>query len=93
VLLGDTGFPEQQRLPADLLLKGACLVGAHFDNSSQEGHAEMAREFFAAVKAGEIRVRDLITEQVDPHDAADVYARLAADTSSTIGVLFDWTRV
>jgi 2-desacetyl-2-hydroxyethyl bacteriochlorophyllide A dehydrogenase len=93
VLVGDTGFPEEQRMPADLLLKGAQLAGAHFDNASPREHAQMAREFFAAVQSRGIRVGDLITNRVDPRDAADAYARLSTDASSTIGVVFDWTRL
>ena len=93
VLIGDTGFPEKQRLTADLLLKGLRLVGAHFDHASPDEHAELALEFFRSLQAGELRVGDLITDRVDPRNAVDAYKRLSMNAVSTIGVVFDWTQL
>jgi len=93
VLLGDSGFPEEQRLAGDLLLKGLRLVGVHFEHASSDEHAEMAQAFFASLQTGEICVADLITDRFDPRDAPAAYAKLSAHPSSTIGVLFDWTRL
>jgi 2-desacetyl-2-hydroxyethyl bacteriochlorophyllide A dehydrogenase len=93
ILLGDSGYPEEQRLTGELLLNGLQLVGAHFGNASAKEHAELAQGFFVSVQEGEIRVDDLITDRVDPRDAATAYAKLFTNPSETIGVVFDWTQL
>jgi 2-desacetyl-2-hydroxyethyl bacteriochlorophyllide A dehydrogenase len=93
ILLGDSGFPEEQRLTADLLRKGLTLVGAHFGNASPSEHVKMAQEFFRSVQRGELRVADLITDRVDAREAVKVYARLCRDQGATVGVLLDWTQL
>jgi threonine dehydrogenase-like Zn-dependent dehydrogenase len=93
ILLGDTGYPEDQRLTGGFLLKGLQLVGAHFSNASPEEHAQMAQKFFVSVQGGEIRVGDLITDCLDPRQAVTAYARLSASASEMIGVILDWSQL
>ncbi len=40
---------------------------------------------------GRMKVSDLITHRNSPADAPDVYARLAHDRSSSMGLIFDWS--
>lgn len=93
VLLGDVGFPSEQRLGPELLLNGLRVVGAHFEHADTDGRRRMAEEFFAAVGAGEIVVRDLVTSRVDPREAPSLYASLANDDPARLGITFDWSRV
>lgn len=91
VILGDTGYPEDQHLTPDLILKGLRVVGAHFDHADTAEHGQMARGFFAALERGDLGVGDLITHRIDAHQAPKAYAALSAKSETTLGVVFDWT--
>lgn len=91
VLLGDAGYPAEQRLGPELLLNGLRVVGAHFEHADTAERRRMADEFFAAVRDGKLVVEDLITSRVGPQDAASLYASLAEDDPARLGVLIDWT--
>jgi threonine dehydrogenase-like Zn-dependent dehydrogenase len=91
VLLGDAGHPAEQRLGPELLLNGLRVVGAHFDHAGRADRRRMAGEFFAAVRAGDLVVRDLITQRVRPRQAPDLYKSLAQPDPARLGVLFDWS--
>lgn len=93
VLLGDAGYPSEQRLGPELLLAGLRVVGAHFEHADTARRREMATEFFAAVQDGSVVVRDLITNRANPRDAPALYASLAAADPARLGVLFDWSLV
>jgi 2-desacetyl-2-hydroxyethyl bacteriochlorophyllide A dehydrogenase len=91
VLLGDTGYPQEQRLTSEVLVNGLRVVGAHFDHASPAEHAEMTQRFFASLQRRELRVGDLITHRVNPREAADTYSALSASPQDFLGVVFDWT--
>jgi threonine dehydrogenase-like Zn-dependent dehydrogenase len=93
VLLGDAGYPAEQRLGPELLLNGLRVVGAHFDHAGVEDRRRMAGEFFAAIQAGELVLSDLVTRRVRPQEAPALYASLAEPDPDRLGVLFDWTAV
>jgi 2-desacetyl-2-hydroxyethyl bacteriochlorophyllide A dehydrogenase len=91
VLLGDAGYPAEQRLGPELLLNGLRVIGAHFEHADASERRLMAEEFFTAVRDGEVVVEDLITSRARPEDAASLYASLADDDPARLGVLFDWS--
>jgi 2-desacetyl-2-hydroxyethyl bacteriochlorophyllide A dehydrogenase len=98
LLLGDTGLPSEQRLTADIVLKGLKVIGAHDSNPPVEStdhaywtHPRMANLFFAYLQRGDMRVADLVTHRYSPQDAADAYEMLRTDRASAMGVVFDWT--
>ncbi len=93
VLLGDAGHPSEQRLGPELLFAGLHVVGAHFVHADMADYRRMADEFFAAVRDGSLVVRDLISTRVRPQDAPALYASLADEDPSRLGVLFDWSLV
>jgi len=74
------------------------IIGAH--NSSHPAHATpadpwtMSRHaelFFDLVADGELAVRPLISDRADVADAPEVYERLMADRTQTMGVILRWT--
>jgi 2-desacetyl-2-hydroxyethyl bacteriochlorophyllide A dehydrogenase len=100
VLLGDTGLPSEQRLTADIVLKGLKVVGAHDTNPPAEStdhafwnHQQMAKLFFSYLERGEMRVSDLVTHRYSPLDAAKAYEMLRVERASAMGVIFDWSQL
>jgi threonine dehydrogenase-like Zn-dependent dehydrogenase len=91
VLLGDAGYPSEQRLGPELLLNGLRVVGAHFEHADATEHRRMAGAFFAAMRDGEVVVEDLITSRVSPREATSLYASLSDDDPARLGILFDWS--
>lgn len=90
VLLGDAGYPAEQRLSAELLLNGLTVTGAHFGLAEIAEHRRMAQEFFAAVEDGSVVVADLITQRVQPREVPAMYASLAQPDADRLGVLIEW---
>jgi threonine dehydrogenase-like Zn-dependent dehydrogenase len=100
VLLGDTGTPEAQHLTGDVITRGLRIVGAHDGNPPTEStdhaywsHPRMTELFFTYLRRGDMRVTDLITHRFAPDQAPQAYDLLRERRSSTMGVIFDWTRV
>jgi len=100
LLLGDTGFPSQQHLTADVITRGLRIIGAHdshppatVSDYAYWTHANMARLFFTYLQRGQMRVGDLITHRFSPEEAAQAYHLLTTDRAPTLGVIFDWTRM
>jgi threonine dehydrogenase-like Zn-dependent dehydrogenase len=100
VLLGDTGLPSEQRLTADIVLKGLKVIGAHDSNPPAESsdhafwnHPQMANLFFTYLQRGDMRVSDLVTHRYSPLEAANAYEMLRTDRASAMGVIFDWSKL
>jgi threonine dehydrogenase-like Zn-dependent dehydrogenase len=51
----------------------------------------MSGVFFDYLKAGKMRVAELVTRHVSPLQAPEVYHQLVQDRSRDIGVVFDWS--
>ena len=100
VLLGDTATPSRQRLGPGVVSNSVAILGIHAlarPDVANDFHpwsgAEIAALFLSFVAQGRLRVADLITHRRSPVDAPEVYAWLAGDRSSAIGVVFDWRRL
>jgi threonine dehydrogenase-like Zn-dependent dehydrogenase len=53
--------------------------------------AAMTELFFEFVRSNRMNVEDLVSHRFIPSEAPEVYARLRADRSGYLGVIFDWT--
>ena len=99
VLLGDTPTPSQQMLGPGVVSNSVAILGIHGSQAPATAteyapwtQAAMTDLFFDFVQQGRMRVSDLITQRYSPEDAPQAYARLAADRSGAMGVVFDWTQ-
>lgn len=92
VLLGDTGFPQQQHLTSDLMAKGLTVVATH-DHHDRDGWTQRRIDqlFFELVRRGAFRLDGLITHTLAPEAAEEAYALASDRREETMGILFDWT--
>jgi len=94
ILQGDSRHPTSQHLTKDVLTRQLRVLGSHNECVPPEHAWWTARRqrelFFQYLQRGQLRVSDLITDRCDPREAAEVYARVAADPGDSVGVIFDW---
>lgn len=92
VLLGDTGFPGEQRLASEVMTKGLTIVATH-DHQDRGGWTQRRIDalFFKLVQSGAFRLDRLITHQFAPADCADAYDLASNRREEAAGILFDWT--
>jgi 2-desacetyl-2-hydroxyethyl bacteriochlorophyllide A dehydrogenase len=100
ILLGDAGRPGEQRLTPDVVTRGLQIRGAHDSHPPAAStdhaywsHARMAALFFTYLERQQLQVANLITHRYSPSYAPQAYASLAADRSSALGVVFDWSQL
>jgi 2-desacetyl-2-hydroxyethyl bacteriochlorophyllide A dehydrogenase len=100
ILLGDTPTPAEQRLGPSVVGNSIAILGIHgtmwADFPSPYNpwtRPAMIELFFDYLLQGRMRVADLVTHRMSPHDAPGLYARLLADRSFATGIVFDWSRV
>jgi 2-desacetyl-2-hydroxyethyl bacteriochlorophyllide A dehydrogenase len=91
VILGDTGFPTEQRLTTDVINRGLQIIGAHDCHEDPDWTAQkLYRLFLHLVAAGRFPVAQLITHRFAPTQAAEVYHFLGERRAETMGVAFTW---
>lgn len=91
VLLGDTGYPEQQHLAPDLLSRGLTIVGAHDCHETEEWNSKkMVNLMFSLAERGRFNLEGLNTNEFNPADCEQAYDLLNNDRSNTMGVIFKW---
>lgn len=76
------------------------LIGAHTfvrpEKDSCPGYwtrEDDYRTLLALLAAKRLRVRPIISEIVSPEKAPGVYRLLAAEKHSSLGIVFDWSKV
>lgn len=91
---GNINYYQQVHRP------GVKLIGAHNmvrpKVESYPGHWTMHDDcacILELLRAKRIEAAPIISEVHSPHDAAEVYARLANDRNFPLGVLFDWSQI
>jgi threonine dehydrogenase-like Zn-dependent dehydrogenase len=93
VLMGDTGFPGEQRLTGNVVNRGVTITGAHdTHNDAEWNNATIPAHLFRQVLAGRFNVSGLITHTVTHEQVAEAYRLANAHREETLGILFDWTR-
>lgn len=100
ILLGDTTTPSKQNLGLGLISNSLSVMGIHVSarpdvdsDFNQWTYENMSTLFFDYVKEGRMNVKDLITHRYAPQDAPRVYEGLLRDRSTTIGNVFDWSKL
>ena len=94
LLLGDTGFPAEQRLSSDVMTKGLTIQATH-DSHERGGWSQrrVDRLFFDSVQNGTFDPSGLITHRFSPGDCDKAYALAIEARQETMGILFDWSMI
>ncbi|MGI6377259.1 MAG: zinc-dependent alcohol dehydrogenase [Anaerolineae bacterium] len=100
VLTGDTPTPSQQYLGPSTLGKSVSILAVHGNSSAPHfseltpwTRDEIIALFYDLVLQKRMCVDDLITHRHSPVEAVEVYDRLVRDRTSSVGVIFDWSRI
>ena len=92
LLLGDTGFPQDQHLTKDVLTRGLSIIGVHDSHNTPEWHEKTISElFFTYMTSGRFNMEGLATHFFKPEQCMEAYAVANRDRASTMGVLFNWS--
>ncbi len=93
VLLGDTGFPAQQCLTSDLMMRGVSVVATH-EQLDRDGWTQGAIDslFFQLVADGVFEVQGLITHQFAPEQYEEAYDLIRREVGGAVGVSFNWAQ-
>jgi 2-desacetyl-2-hydroxyethyl bacteriochlorophyllide A dehydrogenase len=93
VLMGDTGYPGEQRLTGDVVNRGITITGAHDGHNDAEwNNATITAHLFRQVLAGRFDISGLITHTFTPDQGAEAYRLANTRREQTLGILFDWTQ-
>ena len=92
ILLGDTGYPDQQRLTSDVMSKGLTLQAVH-DSQDRDGWTQrrIDEKFFAYVCDGRFNLSELITNTFSPTDCDLAYQQADEQRDNVMGILYDWS--
>jgi 2-desacetyl-2-hydroxyethyl bacteriochlorophyllide A dehydrogenase len=91
ILLGDTGFPQQQNLTRDVLTRGLTIIGVHDSHNTPEWHEKTVAElFFTYAATGRFNMEGLTSHVFKPEQCMDAYTVANRDRASTMGILFNW---
>lgn len=100
VLVGDTPTPTQQHLGPGVVSNSIAILGIHGSNAAPYyseftpwTREEIISLFYDYLLQKRMRVSDLITHRHNPIEAPQVYERLMTDRASSIGVIFDWSKL
>lgn len=94
IVLGDTGYPNQQHLTMDVICRGISVVGAHDSHEDHYWNApRIYRTFFNYIKSGRISMEGMNTHEFGPDDAPKAYELANTRRGETVGILFDWTKM
>ncbi|MEA3407066.1 MAG: zinc-binding dehydrogenase [Chloroflexota bacterium] len=100
ILIGDCPTPTEQYLGPGVVSDSIAILGIHGSSSPPSyseftpwTQREMIALFYDYLLQGRMRVSDLITHRHSPTEAAQVYDRLLKDRSTSMGVIFDWSRL
>ena len=93
VLLGDSGFPGEQRLSSDLITRGLEVVAVH-DHNDRDGWTQRRIDalFFSLRSRGTFALDGLLTHEFAPEECVAAYALASERRAQALGILFDWTR-
>lgn len=91
MLLGDTGYPEQQHLSSEVMTKGLSIQATH-DSHDRDGWTQrrIDERFFRLVAEGRFSLSDLITHEFSPDQCEQAYALASDHGEQAMGILYDW---
>ena len=91
VLLGDSGYPSEQRLSSEVMSKGLTIQATH-DSHDREGWTQRKIDalFFEKVKTGSFDLSGLISHEFSPEECEKAYHLAENDRQLTMGILYDW---
>ncbi|PAW77908.1 MAG: hypothetical protein B9S32_09935 [Verrucomicrobia bacterium Tous-C9LFEB] len=93
VILGDTGEPSKQTLTSDVIRRGLRIVGAHdAHNNEQWNDATIAALFLSLANQKRFHLSGLSSHIFSPSQCEEAYATANRERSSTMGILFDWSK-
>lgn len=94
ILLGDSPHPSRQQLTDDILNRQVKLLGTRSSWLPPQyacwTRVQQTELFLTYLRRGQMQVDDLVTHKIAPDDALELYPRLLADRSGTMGILYDW---
>lgn len=94
ILLGDTGYPNQQHLTSDMMTKGLTVKATH-ESHDRDGWTQrrVDAHFFELLESGQFALDGLITHEFEPSDCKAAYQLADENRGSAMGILFDWTQM
>ena len=94
ILLGDTGFPQQQSLTRDVLTRGLTIIGVHDSHNTPEWDEKtISALFFTYIASGRFNMEGLTSHIFKPEQCTEAYTVANRDRASTMGILFDWKAI
>ena len=92
VILGDTGFPGEQRLTSEVMTKGLSIVATH-DHQDRGGWTQTRIDdlFFRLSGNAAFSLDGLITREFAPSECKAAYELASNQRESVMGLLFNWT--
>lgn len=92
ILLGDTGFPQQQNLTRDVLTRGLTIIGVHDSHNTPEWTEKtISSLFFNYASSGRFNMEGLTSHVFKPAQCMEAYTVANRDRASTMGILFEWS--
>lgn len=94
VIMGDTGAPASQHLTADVITRGLHIVGAHdCHNTAEWNTSTISRLIFDLATTGRYPLEGLNSHCFTPDKCEEAYTTANRDRASTMGIIFDWTKI
>lgn len=92
ILLGDTGFPQQQHLTSDVMTKGLTITATH-ESHDRDGwtQSRIDERFFDLVQTGQFDLSGLLTHTFTPQQCREAYALTLERPGEALGIVFDWS--
>lgn len=92
VLLGDPGYPGDQHLTPDVIVKGLVVTAVHDQHNWHGGDEQGALRLSLDLMArGRFNGSELITHKFAPAEATKAYLLATTQRAETVGIAFDWT--
>jgi len=91
ILLGDTGYPAEQCLSSDVMMKGLTIQATH-DSHDRDGWTQRRIDhlFFDLVMRNQFDLSGLITNEFSPVECEAAYALANEQREHVVGILYNW---
>lgn len=91
LLLGDTGYPDQQTLSSHVMSKGLSIQATH-DSHDRDGWDQRRIDalFFDLVARGQFNLSGLITHEFKPEQCEQAYQLIEEQRNTVMGLVYTW---